>query len=143
MSDSDGRLGRWPITIEIPVAWGEMDALRHVNNVAYLRYVESARIAYFEGTRMSPEALGAGPILARQTIHYKRPLTYPDTLEVSVTITKIGTTSLVNAYRIVSARHGLAAEAETVCVWFDYKNGTKIPIDGRLRDAIYALEASA
>ena len=143
MTDSDARLGRWPVTIEIPVAWGEMDAFRHVNNVAYLRYIESARIAYFEGTKMSLEAIGAGPILASQTIHYRRPLTYPDRVKVSVTTTKFGTTSFVNAYRIVSDKHGLAAEAETVCVWFDYKSGSKIAIDEPLREAIYALEARA
>jgi acyl-CoA thioester hydrolase len=143
MTDPDTRLGHWPLTIEIPVAWGEMDAFRHVNNVAYLRYIESARIAYFDATQMSLEALGAGPILASQTIHYKRPLTYPDRVRVSVTTTKIGNTSFVMAYRIVSDKHGLAAEAETVCVWFDYKSGGKIPVDARLRDAIYALEARA
>lgn len=37
-----------PVVIETPVAWGEMDAFRHVNNTAYFRYFESARIAYFE-----------------------------------------------------------------------------------------------
>jgi acyl-CoA thioester hydrolase len=41
-------LASCPVIIEIPVAWGEMDALRHVNNIAYFRYFESARIAYFE-----------------------------------------------------------------------------------------------
>ncbi|HLP84719.1 MAG TPA: acyl-CoA thioesterase, partial [Phycisphaerales bacterium] len=34
------------VTIEIPVAWGEMDALGHVNNVVYFRYLESSRIAF-------------------------------------------------------------------------------------------------
>ena len=41
-------LGRWPVTLEIPVQWGEMDAFGHVNNVVYLRWFESVRIAYFE-----------------------------------------------------------------------------------------------
>ena len=40
----------FPIVIEIPVAWGEMDAFGHVNNIIYFRYFESARLAYFHQT---------------------------------------------------------------------------------------------
>ena len=38
---------RYPVSIVIPVAWGDMDAFQHVNNVTYGRWLESARIAYF------------------------------------------------------------------------------------------------
>ena len=41
-------LERCPVVIETPVAWGQMDAFRHLNNTAYFRFFESARIAYFE-----------------------------------------------------------------------------------------------
>ena len=37
----------YPVTVEVPVVWGEMDAFSHVNNVVYFRYFETARIAYF------------------------------------------------------------------------------------------------
>ncbi|MDT5062333.1 MAG: acyl-CoA thioester hydrolase [Acidobacteriota bacterium] len=37
----------YPVVIVIPVAWGEMDSLQHVNNIIYFRYFESARMAYF------------------------------------------------------------------------------------------------
>ena len=37
----------YPVTVEIPVAWGDMDAYGHVNNTMYFRYFETARIAYF------------------------------------------------------------------------------------------------
>ena len=39
-------MNRWPVTIELPVQWGDMDSFGHVNNVVYLRWFESARIAY-------------------------------------------------------------------------------------------------
>lgn len=41
------------ISIEIPVAWGDMDAFAHVNNTVYLRWFESARIAFFEQVQVS------------------------------------------------------------------------------------------
>ena len=39
-------LGRYPVSVTIPVAWGEMDAFGHVNNVIYARWIESARVEY-------------------------------------------------------------------------------------------------
>ena len=48
----DNLLEDYPVVLEIPVAWGDMDALNHVNNTVYLRYFESSRIAYFEGLKV-------------------------------------------------------------------------------------------
>ena len=28
-------MGGYPVVIEVPVAWGEMDAFQHVNNIAF------------------------------------------------------------------------------------------------------------
>ena len=36
------------VIVEQKVAWGEMDALSHVNNAVYFRYFETARIEYFD-----------------------------------------------------------------------------------------------
>ena len=56
----------FPVIVEFPVAWGEMDALGHVNNIVYFRYFETARIAYFERVKLLElmEKTGIGPILA-------------------------------------------------------------------------------
>lgn len=43
----DTLLKDFPVITEIKVAWGEMDALQHVNNVVYFRYFETARLDYF------------------------------------------------------------------------------------------------
>ena len=39
---------QYPVIHEQKVAWGDMDAFGHVNNVIYYRYIESARIGYFD-----------------------------------------------------------------------------------------------
>ena len=41
-------LKSYPVVIDIPIAWGEMDALKHVNNMVYFRYFESVRVVYLE-----------------------------------------------------------------------------------------------
>ena len=40
-------LASYPVIHQQTVAWGDMDAFGHVNNVIYYRYMESARIEYF------------------------------------------------------------------------------------------------
>ncbi len=40
---TSGALGKWPVTVELPVQWGDMDAFGHVNNAVYLRWFESRR----------------------------------------------------------------------------------------------------
>jgi acyl-CoA thioester hydrolase len=139
-------LARFPVTIEIPVQWGDMDAFQHVNNAVYFRWFESARIAYFERTGLSQRAKaeGIGPILGRAVVDYKIPLTYPDTVRISATVASFGTTSFVMRYRCTSAaRDGaLAAEGEGVVVLVDYKKGGKVALDEQIKGAILRLEGS-
>jgi len=70
----------YPVVIEVPVAWGEMDAFGHVNNIVYFRYFESARLAYFYKLDLIDmmTKTGIGPILASTSCRFKIPLTYPD-----------------------------------------------------------------
>jgi acyl-CoA thioester hydrolase len=137
-------MNRWPLTIEVPVQWGEQDALGHVNNVVYLRWFESARLAYWDriGVRV-PRRIG--PILARQTIDYRKPLVWPDDLRVSATVSRIGNTSFVMGQRIQSRANGWAvvAEGESTLVMLDYETNGKVPFPDDLRRTVEAYEASA
>jgi acyl-CoA thioester hydrolase len=135
----------WPVTIELPVQWGEMDAFGHVNNVTYLRWFESARIAYFERSKIMAEMPRVGPIMARQSIDYRLPLHYPDKLLVSCSVTSVGRSSLQLAMQLRSQAHdrAIAAEGEAVIVMFDYQAKKKALISDVLRASIASLQASA
>jgi len=138
MSDA---LGRYPLSAEIPVAWGDMDALRHVNNTVYLRWLETARMAYFERIGFT-DLEGVGPILARVAVDYRRPVTYPDTVRVDMTVSRIGGSSFVMTGRIWSrAQQAEVATSDSVMVAFDYAANRSAPVDERLRAAIAAFEA--
>ncbi len=142
----DSALGRYPVSVTIPVAWGEMDAFRHVNNVVFARWIESARVLYFTrvGLMEPLRPDGVGPILARVAIDYRRPVTYPDTVRVDATTTRIGRSSFTMSYRVWS--EGQAAEVaagEDVIVTFSYHEGRAVEVDDALRAAIRTLEASA
>lgn len=137
-----GELGRYPVAIEHVVQWGEMDAFQHVNNANYLRWFESARIAYFEKIASAAPAGSWSPILARATIDFRIPVTYPDTIRIEATVTKFGNTSFTMGYRATSKAHSaIVAEGEGVIVVLG-DSGQKTPIPDALRQAIVALEAA-
>ncbi len=134
---------RYPVSVEIPVAWGDMDSFGHVNNTVYLRWCETARIAYFErvGLLEKMKVQRLGPILARATLDFRLPVVYPDTVIASASAVKLGNTSFSLAYRIESRAQGaLVAEGDSVVVMVDYDRGAKVPLDDALRSAVAALE---
>lgn len=143
MRGMDDELGRYPVSVEIPVAWGDMDAYAHVNNTVYLRWFETGRIAYFErlGLVERKEESGVGPILARVAVDYRRPVTYPDSVRVDVAVTRIGTRSFTMVYRAFSrAQQVEVASGDSVIVVYDYGQGRPAPVDDALRASISALE---
>ena len=135
----------WPVGIEIPVAWGDMDSFVHVNNAVYLRWFESARIAYFLAVGMLDrmESDGVGPILARATIDFRKPVTFPDRVTVCARVPELRNTSFTMTYRVTSQRHAVVAEGDSVVVMLSYRTGEKVPLSEELRKRVAAFEARA
>jgi acyl-CoA thioester hydrolase len=132
------------VRIEIPVAWGEMDAFGHVNNVVYFRYFESARIAYFSALEYMDlmRVSGVGPILAETSCRFRIPIEYPDTVAVGARVTEIGDEEFTMRYAAVSLHHGrVAAEGSGRIVSFDYRNKCKAPLQKELRERLARLES--
>ncbi len=132
-----------PVSIAIPVQWGDQDAFGHVNNTVYFRWFESARIAYF--MRMGLVAFQSndriGSILASSSCDYRRSITFPDTVHVGIKVTRIGRTSIGFAHRIVSEAQGmLAAEGTSTAVIFDYEARRPHPVPEAVRRAIEVME---
>jgi acyl-CoA thioester hydrolase len=137
-------LRSFPILLTIPVAWGEMDALGHVNNVAYFRYFESARVAYLERISFlsDPQQPTIGAILASTQCRYRAPLTYPDQLYVGARVGQIEADRFTMDYGIISTRlNRVAAEGSAVVVSYDYRVGQKAPLPSDVRRRIESLES--
>jgi acyl-CoA thioester hydrolase len=121
----------YPVVIEIPIAWGEMDALGHVNNMVYFRYFESVRVAYLEKIAFIAltDTEGIGPILAATQCRYKIPLTHPDRIRVGARTDRVEKDRFFMKYAVVSRKHGkIAAVGEAEIVAYDYRNLTKSEI---------------
>jgi acyl-CoA thioester hydrolase len=142
----DHVLKRCPVVIETPVAWGQMDAFRHLNNTAYFRFFESGRIAYFERLNLLEymEETDVGPILAATNCRFKIPLTYPDTVSIATRVSEMADDRFTMEYYVVSQKHEkVAAEGTGLIVCFNYRDNRKTSIPEELKRRIEALESSA
>lgn len=133
------------LAVPIDLAWGEMDAFGHANNVAYFRWLETARMHYLRaiGITHPDEQDGMGLLLAETRCRFLRPLTFPDHLIVRCGVSAVKNTSFVIHYGITSEREGLAAQAESVQVMFNYRTNGKIPIPPGMRSRIEQLQRTA
>ena len=131
-----------PVTIELPVEWGDQDAFGHVNNTIYFRWMESARMEYFRRSGMAMGTdQGAGPILASIKCDFRRQLNYPDSVLVSASVASIGRTSLKMVHKVYSqTQHAIVAEGDSVIVMFEYKHQRPILVADSIRAIIDALE---
>lgn len=137
-----GPLADFPLTVEIPVAWGDMDAFGHVNNTVFFRWFETARMAFLEaiGFLEGGEGSGVGPILASTSCRFRRPVAFPDTVTAGVRVTSMGRDRFDHGYRVVSrARGEVVGEGAGTVVSYHYGAGHPTPIPDAVRAAIEGL----
>src|SRR3989337_2601241 len=85
----------------IPIRLGDRDAMGHVNNALYFRYMEQARISWFD--RLVPEAdawHSTGIVIANASCNYRRAITYPGTVEVKLFVGAPGGASVPTYYEL-------------------------------------------
>ena len=143
MNNLNAALEEFPVHIEIPVQWGDMDAAQHVNNTVYLRWTESSRIKFFIniGYGITPTNGEVGFILGFQDCKYIFPVTFPDTVIVGVKAIEIGKDRIFLQSHVFSKKHQrLAAISNQTVVTYDYAALKKVAIPEDLKNKILALK---
>jgi acyl-CoA thioester hydrolase len=128
------------VIIEVPIAWGDMDAFGHVNNTVFFRLFESARMEYLARINFSGANSDTGPILASTQCRFRRPIVYPDRVRVGARVREVLTDRMTMEYMIEKGDGELAADGQGVIVAFDYAEGAKIELPTAVREAIRALD---
>jgi acyl-CoA thioester hydrolase len=126
----------------LPVQWGEMDLLGHVNNVVYIRYFESARIEYFteSGIWAEFQRHGIAVVMGKVECNFLRPIVFPDDIDAVARVKGIGNSSLQVEQAIYSDKLGLCASGDAVVVCIDPKTGRKTNMPDELKEFIARVE---
>jgi acyl-CoA thioester hydrolase len=134
---------RKPAHVErFPIFWGDMDALGHVNNVTYFRYMEQARVAFFERLVPVDELWKkTGIVVVNASCDFRRALFYPGEVEVRLFVEPPRRTSVRTLYemRRVDDPH-VFAEGGAVVVFIDGATQRAIAIPPHVRARLEALE---
>jgi acyl-CoA thioester hydrolase len=122
----------------IDVRWGDMDSYGHVNNAVYATYVEEARLRWFASLAGPWRTDSYAPVIAAQTINYRRQLEWPAALRVSLALERVGNSSLTIGFTI--ATHDDAgvvhADGSSVLVWVDPASGCSTPLPAVMRGVL-------
>ena len=125
--------------IKLPILWGDMDVLGHVNNTIYFRYMEQARVSWIEAISGQVSTDEEGPVIANTFCNFYRPLVFPGQLVVKLYVANPGRTSIDTFVTIELAHEPgvVYAAGGATLVWVSMKDGRPLPLPSFLR----ALEA--
>jgi acyl-CoA thioester hydrolase len=114
------------------IAWGDMDAIGHVNNARYFDYFQQARIDWLESLRLDMMRQATGPVVIHVGCTFLKPVIYPATLTLFSSLHSLGRSSVMIDHDIYQ---GESLMAQGVCkiVWIDYKEGKSIPLPLEIR----------
>lgn len=134
-------LARYAFKTEIAPRFGDMDALRHLNNVALASIYEEARLRFTQTFNHGPIGDERGrPMLAEVRIRYLAEGRYPGTLRCGVGAVRIGRTSYVVGQALFQEGRCIGI-ADTVVVWTEMSRPAPIPPN--FRDALEAALIAA
>ncbi|HBI70382.1 MAG TPA: thioesterase [Massilia sp.] len=130
-------------TMRMPVRWGDMDAMGHVNNTVYFRYIETARIAWLEQVGALPDPSRSGPVLINAQCSFLKQLKYPAEIEVTSWAGPPGRSSFEVSHeiRLVEANGeagALHAEGAAKIVWVDFAAEKSVPLPDEIRSLLPA-----
>ncbi len=113
------------------IAWGDMDALGHVNNVRYFDYFQEARIEWLRTLEFTLTKQ-CGPIVLHVGCTYLKPVVYPANLVLKTSIHSLGNSSMMIDHDLYQ-EGSLMAQGTSKIVWVDYKQQKSIPLPDSLR----------
>ena len=121
----------------VPVRWGDQDALGHVNNTVFFRFMEQARVEWFErqGFACNP-AQAQSMVIVNTSCTFLKPITYPANVRVKLYGGKPGRSSVMTRHELLDDDSGnLYATGEAKVVWIDVATGKSVS----LPDSLLAL----
>ena len=117
-------------TIEIPVRWGDMDALGHVNAAVYFTYFEQARVTMMAKFGHSVKFGEQGPVVITSGCEFLKQLYFPNTVLLKVYIAEPGRSSFMTYYDVMTKDEPetFYARGYGKVVWVNYKEEKSIPL---------------
>jgi acyl-CoA thioester hydrolase len=119
----------------IPIRWGDMDAMGHVNNTVYFRYFEIIRIEWLHKVGGTPDPNGQGPVIVNAFCNFYTQLEYPGDVLAKHYVANVGKSSFdtfITLERSDMPGKIYAAGGATT-VWVDFPAKKSVTLPDKLR----------
>ena len=122
----------------IPVRWGDMDAMGHVNNTIYFRYLEIARVDWLHQLNATPKPEGEGPVIVNAFCNFYKQLEYPGDVLVKMYASDPGRSTFETwATMEQSANPGVIyAAGGATTIWVDFPKQKAVDLPAWLREIV-------
>ncbi len=109
-------------SVVVPIRWGDMDAMGHVNNTLYFRYMEIARLDWFFGVGLPADPKGEGPVIVNAFCNFIRQLEFPGDVLVRTYVGEMGRTSFDTFHEMLRTDDPdtVYANGGATVVWVDF-----------------------
>lgn len=123
----------------IPIRWGDMDAMGHVNNANYFRYMEVIRLEWMRtmGHRLDGRT-AQGVVIVNAFCSFHRQFEYPGDILARMYVSDPGRTSFESWTTMTKVQEPQAVYASggATIVWADYTKQKSAPLPDWLRSAV-------
>ena len=122
----------------IPIRWGDMDAMGHVNNTVYFRYMEIVRIEWLHSLGGAPDPQGTGPVIVNAFCNFLKQLEYPGDILAKHYVARPGRSSFETYITLERTDEPgvIYASGGAKTVWVDFPAGKSVPLPDWLRAVI-------
>lgn len=112
----------YKLQLKIRVDWSELDVYNHVNNVAFIKYLQSGRVNFWEHTGLAKlhKDTNKGPMLVSTHCDFKHQLTYPGNILIRTKVAHIGNSSFSLEHLIINDKNVVCAVGKDVAVCYDF-----------------------
>jgi acyl-CoA thioester hydrolase len=126
---------KWVHELLIPIRWGDMDAMGHVNNTVYFRYMESTRIDWFERIGCVPNPQGHGPVIVNAFCNFYKQLEYPGTVLAKMYVSDPGRTTFESWCTLERADQPgvVCAAGGATTIWVDFPKQKAVSLPDGVR----------
>ncbi|GAA4116031.1 thioesterase family protein [Aquimarina addita] len=126
------------LSLKLRIDWSEMDTYQHVNNVNFMKYMQSARVQFWEVTGLASlyKSTKKGPMLVSTKCDFKNPLFFPGNVLIKTKVEFIKNSSFGLHHYLYNDEGILCAEGHDVAVCFNFHKNETFVITDELRNTM-------
>ena len=119
----------------LSIRWGDMDAMGHVNNAMYFRYLETVRLDWFRtiGCNLNPE--GEGPVIVNAFCNFYKQFEYPGDILAKMYVSDPGRTTFESwcTFERADAPGLICSAGGATTIWVDFPKQKAVPLPDWVR----------